>query len=220
MTNTYSNYFTEIEEHFRRTRGTGLFLLSPRDLALIEEWKRAGVPLEAVLRGIDVTFKKWWKRPAQARINRINSLAYCTQAIMAEAQLMVNAAPVGPTSSASPFSSNEIRSFVLGNAAMLRKAGYDDLGQSLEALDLDSLCNDLESLEQKLTEIEEKMIIRIRSTVSEGIRLAVRRELDMDLKPYRGKMTADQLVLLETQFIDRRLRELSGLPRLSLFYLP
>ena len=47
----YYNYFTEIEEHFQRTRGTSLFLLSPLDWALIESWKNADVPLEAVLRG-------------------------------------------------------------------------------------------------------------------------------------------------------------------------
>ena len=49
----YFNYFTEVEEHFQRTRGSGLFLFSPLDWALIEIWKNSGVPLEAVLRGID-----------------------------------------------------------------------------------------------------------------------------------------------------------------------
>ena len=55
----YFNYFTEIEEHFQRARGTSLFLLSPLDWALIESWKNAGVPLEAVMRGIDAAFEKW-----------------------------------------------------------------------------------------------------------------------------------------------------------------
>ncbi len=41
MTENYFNYFTEIEEHFQRARGTGLFLLSPLDWALIEAWKNA-----------------------------------------------------------------------------------------------------------------------------------------------------------------------------------
>ena len=49
----YFNYFTEVEEHFQKARGTGLFLMSPLDWALVEAWKNAGVPLEAVLRGID-----------------------------------------------------------------------------------------------------------------------------------------------------------------------
>ena len=47
----YFNYFTEIEEHFQRARGTSLFLLSTLDWALIENWKNAGGPLEAVMRG-------------------------------------------------------------------------------------------------------------------------------------------------------------------------
>ena len=51
----YYNYFTEVEEHFQKARGTGLFLLSPLDWALIESWKNAGVPLEAVVRGIDAS---------------------------------------------------------------------------------------------------------------------------------------------------------------------
>ena len=92
MTN-YFNYFTEIEEHFQRARGTGLFLLSPVDWALIEAWKNAGIPLEAVLRGIDVAFEKWRARPARARLHQVNSLAYCTQAVTAEAQAMADGKP-------------------------------------------------------------------------------------------------------------------------------
>jgi hypothetical protein len=46
----YFNYFTEIEEHFRKARGTSLFLLSPLDWALIENWKTSGVPLEVLMK--------------------------------------------------------------------------------------------------------------------------------------------------------------------------
>ena len=67
MNDNYFNYFTEIEEHFQRARGTGLFLLSPLDWALIESWKNSGMPLEAALRGIDAAFEKWRARPARAR---------------------------------------------------------------------------------------------------------------------------------------------------------
>ncbi len=80
----YFNYFTEIEEHFRQARGTGLFLMSPVDWALIENWKNAGVPLEAVLKGIDEAFDKWRSRKHKRR--RVNSVTYCTQAVMKAAQ--------------------------------------------------------------------------------------------------------------------------------------
>jgi len=55
FTYNYFNYYTEIEEHFQRARGTGIFRLSPLDWALVESWKFAEVPLEAVLRGIGLS---------------------------------------------------------------------------------------------------------------------------------------------------------------------
>ncbi len=219
MAENYFNYFTEIEEHFRRARGTGLFLLSPLDWALIESWKNAGVPLEAVLRGIDAAFEKWRSRPARARAQMVNSLAYCAQAIAAQAQAMANAAPAPRKEAKAPFPIEEVRAFVSRNAAALKNAGCDDLALALASLDLDALYSDLEQLEQRLTAIEEKMIARLRASASEEALYEARRALDRDLKPYRGKMTAEQLAMLEKQFLERRLLESAGLPRLSLFYL-
>ena len=215
----YFNYFTEIEEHFQRARGTGLFLLSPLDWALIEAWKNGGIPLEAVLRGIDAAFEKWRKRPAQARIHMVNSLTYCAQAVTKEAQAMVNAsAPVAKETKA-PFPIEDVRAFFGRNIEALRKAGQEEAAASLEALDLDALFNDLEQLEQRLTAIEEKLIARLRASASEDQLFEARRELDHELKPYRSKMTADQLAMLEKKFLERRLLESAALPRLSLFYL-
>ncbi len=82
----YFNYFTEVEEHFQKARATGLFLLSPLDWALLETWKNAGIPLQAVLRGIDVAFEKW--RAKKTRIRMVNSVAYCAQAVLAEAEII------------------------------------------------------------------------------------------------------------------------------------
>ena len=67
--------------------------------------------------------------------------------------------------------------------------------------------------------LEEKTIAAARVAQPEGDLLAARREFDLQLRPYRGKMTAEQIALLERQFLDRRLLESAGLPRLSLFYL-
>lgn len=215
----YFNYFTEIEEHFRSVRGTGFFLLSPLDWALIEAWKNGGIPLEAVLRGIDVAFEKWRKRPAQARIHMVNSLGYCAQAVAAEAQAMLNASPVSRTEPSAPFPIEDVRAFVARNAQALRKAGQEETAASLESLDVDTLFLDLEQLEQRLTAIEEKMIAKLRASASEEELFEARRALDRELKPYRSKMTAEQLAMLEKQFLDRRLLESAAAPRLSLFYL-
>jgi hypothetical protein len=77
----YFNYFTEIEERFRQRRGA-LLLLSTLDWALIETWREAGIPLDAVLRGIDAAFDKYEARQRKGRMRRINGLAWCAQAVM------------------------------------------------------------------------------------------------------------------------------------------
>jgi hypothetical protein len=96
----YYNYYTEIEEHFQKTRGTSLFLLSTLDWALAGTWKDAGVPLEAVLRGIDAAFEKWRSRKVKTQM--VNSLAFCAQAVMTEAQGMC-VATLSPRRSAPVF---------------------------------------------------------------------------------------------------------------------
>lgn len=220
MTENYFNYFTEIEDHFQRARGTGLFLLSPLDWALIEAWKNAGIPLEAVLRGIDQAFAKWRSRPPRGRLQMVNSLAYCAQAIAVEVQAMVDGgSSAKPASAAPPFSLEDVRAYLGRNAAALRKAGLEELAISLEAVPLEVLYGDLEQLEQRLTAIEEKMIARLRSVADDQTLFEARQQLDRELKPYRGKMSAGQLSVLEKQFLERKLLENSSLPRLSLFYL-
>jgi hypothetical protein len=215
----YFNYFTEIEEHFQRARGTGLFLLSPLDWALIESWKNAGVPIEAVLRGIDAAFEKW--RGRRIKTQMVNSLAFCAQAVLKEAQLMAGTAqPHARREVAAPFALEELRAYLLRNAASL-PPDYGDTAGSLRRLaaEAEQHYADLESLERHLTVLEEKMIAAARVRQSEDSLLAVRSELDRQLRPYRGKMTADQLALLEKQFLERSLLEKSALPRLSLFYM-
>jgi uncharacterized membrane-anchored protein YhcB (DUF1043 family) len=215
----YFNYFTETEEHFQRARGTSLFLLSPLDWALLESWKNAGVPLEAVLRGIDVAFEKWRGRRVKTQL--VNSLAFCAQAVLTEAQVMAGTAqPKVRRESAPPFGLEELRAYLENNAAAL-SAEFAETASSLRKLAsaAEEHYQDLEALEQRLTVLEERMIAIARSRQTEEEMLAARQELDRQLRPYRGKMTADQLTMLEKQYLERHLLERSGLPRLSLFYM-
>ena len=218
----YFNYFTEIEDHFQRERGTGLFLLSPLDWALIESWKNAGVPLEAVLRGIDSAFEKW--RGRKSKTQKVNSLAFCAQAVLTEAQQMAGASPAPDRSAASPYTPDELRAYLFGNAEALRKTGEGAYAAIAEALDrlsesMDEHSRDLERLEQRLTVLEEKMLATARAAQTEEELLKARQELEAELRPYRSKMSAGQLALLEKQYLERRLLDGHKLPRLSLFYL-
>jgi hypothetical protein len=217
----YFNYFTEIEEHFQRARGTGLFLLSPLDWALIETWKNSGVPLEAVLRGIDAAFEKW--RGRKRKTQMINSLAYCTQAVLAEAQALAGA-PAATRPVTAPFTLEALRAFLADNAAALRGRGgsfFQEIAAALERLaaEAEDHYQNLEDLERRLSALEDKMIAAARLSQTEEDLLAARRDLDFHLRPCRSKMTAEQLAMVEKQFLDRRLLESAALPRLSLFYL-
>jgi hypothetical protein len=214
----YFNYFTEIEEHFQRARGTGLFLLSPLDWALIESWNNSGVPLEAVLRGIDTAFEKW--RARKVRTQMVNSLAFCAQAVLTEAQIMAGTIQPKREPAAPPFPLEDLRRYLQDNAAAVEER-FAAIAESLRRLaaEVERHYEDLEGLEQHLTVLEEKMIALARAAQTEEESLESRRELDRQLRPYRGKMTAEQLAMLEKQYLERHLLESSKLPRLSLFYM-
>jgi hypothetical protein len=233
----YFNYFTEIEEHFLRRRGGGL-LLTTLDWALIETWKDAGMPLEAVLRGIDASFDKYDQRPPRTR--KINSLAYCSQEVLAAAEEMKEAAVGVPTESPSKppaamgFEPQTITTFLRRNAQLLEQSKLpQSSGISVttvaksSAATLRRLADEietlktlrLEDLERHLTVLEEKLFAALLAATSDSEIVTVRAEADRELSPYRRKMAAPQIEQLQKQYVHKRLLEKYSLPRLSLFYM-
>jgi hypothetical protein len=233
----YFNYFTEIEEHFQRRWG-GILRLSPLDWVLIETWRDAGIPLEAVLRGIDVTFEHYESRPSKTR--KVNGLGFCSQEVLAAAEAMKEAA-VGaePALPAKPragqgFEPDVVAPFLRRNADLLEAAnlpqGSGISAQSVArdaAKTLRQLADEtetktaprLEDLERRLTVLEEKLLaVLLASTLDEDI-VTVRAEADRDLAPYRRKMSGAQIDQLQKQYVHKRLLEKYHLPRLSLFYM-
>jgi hypothetical protein len=96
-----------------------------------------------------------------------------------------------------------------------------EIAASLNAIvtDLAEQAKHLEDLERRLTTLEEKAVAILRSTQSDDDLYAIRSALDRELKPYRGKMSADQLSMLERRYLDTAILARAQLPRLSLFYL-
>ncbi len=218
----YFNYFTEIEEHFQRARGTGLFLLSPLDWALIETWKSAGIPLEAVLKGIDDAFEKWRSRKQKYRA--VNSVAYCAQAVLENAQRTPAEPKRAQASHEAPFTAQQLRTHLEVAAGTLRikpENGFQEIASSLEGLANESerYVDKLEDLERRLTALEDKMVAVGRILQTDNDLYTIREALERDLRPYRGKMTAEQLTMLERRYLDAAILERASLPRLSLFYL-
>ena len=235
----YFNYFTEIEEYFWRKRGAHL-LVSPLDWAIVETWQRAGIPLEAVLRGIDSAFESY-RRSRRGAGRPLKSLAYCVDAVLdAAAEKQESSAGSGPEpkrkeKKAEPFSREELRAFVLGNIEKLEQAAgrlrssdadlarriaqaHSSLKELLPVMDSPGEL-DLEDLERRLSAIEEKLTAALVSAADEKMLVEIHIDLDRQLAPYRRRMSAEQLGQLERQYTQKRLVERFGLPRLSLFYL-
>jgi hypothetical protein len=231
------NYFTEIENYFWKKRGAHL-LVSPLDWAIIETWQKAGVPLEAVMKGIDHAFESY-RRSRRGAGKTPKSLVYCTDAVLEAAEEQLEAAAGrapknGNTAAKEPFSRDELRIYIAKNAAQIGSLAKDTgramaglaerlhgVAESLNAMAplLDSPgALDLEDLERRLTVLDDKLQATLTSHASEEMMLGIRREMDGQLAACRRRMKAEQIALVEKQYLQKRLLQEFGLPRLSLYY--
>lgn len=204
--------------------------MSPLDWALVETWKDAGIPLEAVLRGIDATFDKYDRRPVKSR--KINSIAYCSQEVLAATEEMKEAA-VGTERAPEQSGANqaaEVAAFLRRNADTLGKAKPPDAAQTLISGQAETLRGlaaeivegvelNLEDTERRLTVMEEKLFAALLTGTPDDDLVGIRAQADRELAPYRSKMSGTQIDQLMKQYINKKLLERYQLPRLSLFYM-
>ncbi|MCU1239424.1 MAG: hypothetical protein JWO71_150 [Candidatus Acidoferrum typicum] len=232
----YFNYFTEIEEYFWKKRGAHL-LVSPLDWAIMETWQRAGVPLEAALKGIDRAFESYG-RSRRGAGKPLKSLAYCTDAVLQVAEEGLEAAagsaPKNGREAKEAFPREELKAYLEGNAAQVAAAAKKNgaahtemaarLAEIAESVWASSVLVespgklDLEDLERRLTMLDDKLSALLMTQATEELMLRIRREVDGQLSAYRRKMKAEQLALVEKKYTQKRLLEEFGLPRLSLYY--
>jgi hypothetical protein len=235
----YFNYFTEIEERFQQRRGS-LLMLSTLDWALIETWRSAGVPLESVLRGIDDAFDRYEARSlrGKGRVRRVNGLAWCAQSVMEAVEATREAAVGAPAARSAPekketgFEGGRVAQYLERNAAEYGGVGgklpvpaaamADEVALRLRGLAMEVRVNagtSLEELDRTLTVLEERMFAAVLTATEESELVKLKESAARELAPYRGKMGAVQIRQVEGQFLQKRLMEALGLPRLSLFYM-
>ena len=197
----------------------------------METWKEAGIPLEAVLRGIDAAFDRYDRRTKKTR--KVNSIAFCQQEVLAAAEEMQEAATGSKRDpGATTIPNQAIAAYFTRNAEALAAARHPSesvrellaaQAATLRALAAEIAANeapaDLEDLERRMTISEEKLFAALWSNASEDELLAARAQAERELAPYRSKMTAAQIDQLLRQYGNKQLLEKYNLPRLSLFYL-
>src|SRR5271163_484881 len=180
----YFNYFTEIEERFQQRRGS-LLMLSTLDWALIETWREANIPLEAVLRGIDNAFDKYDAKALRAtgRTRKVNGLAWCAQSVMeAVEQAMEASIGAAPTAAAeaaeSGFETNRVALYLEDNAIAIESAKLGppadataaEVASRLRALALGLRAeptHSLEELDRILSVLEEKIFASLMTATPE-----------------------------------------------------
>ena len=211
----YFNYFTEIEEYFQTKREV-FTRLSTLDWVLVESWKDQGIPLDCVFKGIDRAFSR-----SNAK-RKIGSLAYCIKPIAEvcdeQKDLRVER-PVTPD-----VGSEEVSKYLAKTATTIAglKELFPEFGSKFESMAKsirELTLTNLRDVEQILNALEERLIELLKIACDEALLIGVKRSLDAELAPFRSKMTAEQLVMLEQQMWRRNLMERFGIPRLSLFYL-
>ena len=229
----YFNYFTEIEDHFQRRRGSVL-LLSTVDWALIESWREAGIPLAAVLRGIDFAFDKHDAKKTKRTPKKVNGLAWCAQAVMIAYEEIREASfgmtPVPENAghpAANGFEQERITQHLLGCADALRRAkkpcvnALEETATRLEALAAETraITPKLEELDRTLLVMDEKLYAAVLAAEPEQELTLLKEQAARELAPYRSSMQSLQIRQIGQQFLHKKIIEKYKLPRLSLFYM-
>jgi hypothetical protein len=244
----YFNYFTEIEGEFVKRRGSHM-LVSPLDWTLIETWKKRGIPLHIVLRGINSSFDGYDQRLNRGR--RVNSLFFCQQEVESLFQEYVESR-VGASNGASngviggdgngvgqngngatPFAPATIIEFLKTQCEALWRMETKQIDPIFRetlgrvSTRLSQIIEDVETsgvvsaelLEMDLVMIEEVILDGLKERAGEEKLGQLRKEAGEKLRRYKQSMEREVYEQTLDNFVAQRLREIYEVPRLSLFYL-
>jgi len=210
-------FYAAVEAAFIRRRGTP-FLLSPRDFALVKEWRALGVPLEAVEQGIDDAFSRWVERGATGRIN---SLSYCRDAVLVAWERRAETA-VGRGAGRD---SEEVRVEpaleTLEASLAAARARRPDLSAPLDSAlrsvsRLRSAGGGAGDIESSLARLDRRLAGALIDALPEPERAAITEDAEARLHAARARMD-DAAAIRTLHALERRLlRERLHLPRLTL----
>ncbi|MBN2370479.1 MAG: hypothetical protein JXO72_08325 [Vicinamibacteria bacterium] len=211
-----ADYYQSIQEYFVSRRGDPLFL-SNAEWLLIRKWRRAGVPLRIVLRGVrdamDAHDLSW------SRGNRVRSLRYCAAGVeqarrhwhralsfepherarvsdflALRAQALIAAQGLGPR--AARLRDRIVATIERRVARPGETAELDVWLQKQEAELVKALCDDMTAAECAL----------------------VRQDVELRLAPYRDRMPEKVIEQVRNESLARTMLDRHLLPRLSLFH--
>jgi len=209
-------YYAAGEAAFIRRRGTP-FLLSPKDFALLKQWRELGVPIEAVERGIDDAFTR---REDRGATGRINSLAYCNDAVLAAWE---RRAEIGVGRGTGREDGVDARAALAALAQRLAAlaARRPDLLEPIDAArrSLERLAKGSKApgeVEESLARLDRKLASALFDALPAGERSEIDRRIEAQLEALRFRMDEETARRTGRALARRLLRERLDLPRLTL----
>jgi hypothetical protein len=209
-------YYQAVEEFFVARRGDPL-LLSNADWLLIRRWRKQGIPLRIVLRGIADALES--HAHSWSRERKVGSLRYCEAEVEVARErwerALASGAPEADAGAA-------LERFA---AALEQAAGLGPKAGALAAQIAARLrrrapeAGRPRDLEEALGADERALVAAIRAGAAPGLLAATEAEVDAALAPYRERMPAKVFAELRAQSLTRQLLAAHRLPRLSLFDL-
>lgn len=212
-----NGYFAAAEAAFIRRRGTP-FLLSPKDFALLTEWRALGVPVEAIEQGIDDAFSR---REERGAAGRVNSLSYCRDAVLLAWERRAEAAigrGTGRTAeepaAAVALESLAARLTELARARPELEAPLVSAARSVSRLAASG--KDAGAAEDALARMDKRLAGALYEALASAEREAVDAEVAAQLARARVRLDDDTAEKTARALRRRAVRETLGVPRLSL----
>lgn len=204
--------------------------MSPLDWALIESWQDRGIPLHIVLRAVESVFDAVEKKQG-APARNITKLSFCEQEVERQYGAWIKSRAGGGTENVEDLtgSGGLTVDFVSGHiehvVSALKKSRNSDIREDLDRArgrleELNTgLTEDFEAVEKVLTDIE-NFIDRALLTKSDKAHLnKLKAEIEAQIGGYRASMGEETYKKTLDLMTLKRLREIEGIPPLSLFHL-
>jgi hypothetical protein len=205
-------YYQAVEEFFVSRRGDPLFL-SNADWLLVREWRRAGIPLRIVLRGIEDALDS--HAHSWSRDRKVGSLRYCAAEVGVARERWERALSTG----AEPEELGGVRDLLVGALEAASGLGADSRGvarEILQRLREDGGATRARETEAWLAQQEVRLVSEIRRE-DPALTARASAEVAEEIAPYRARMPPRVAQQIEEDALTRRLLAAYGLPRLSLF---
>ena len=232
MKKTESNeneFFSKIEKKFNQLRGTPL-LISPQDWALMEQWKKRGIPAIVIIEALEKGFEN--AAAGMHRRRNINSLSYFKQ-IVEDCWESFQKMKIGKDEKITDVSEEGrimlyLQSLAQHLDALSKKhAAKQELSKLLRKLSSDikdiPSCslhseNDIELIEEKLSTAEDEIgQTLLKFSEYEEIERA-RREAEEEFSHMSDYVNGKHLDDMKKKFIVKKLRKKYGIPKVSLFF--